>query len=478
MLLHFFPTITENKVVKAITSFLYSKYHIFAVALMTLLCNIIGFEQVYYYIVIVFACIIPALICDDMLPVLAPLAMTYSSVSLKNNNAAAGTSLFSGSAKINLIIQIALVLVFILTRLVFDLVIKKERRRYFPRLTLGYLALGLGLMLGGLFTSYYVGEKLLYPLVIFLSLSLCYFLLLYLVDWKKVEGSYFFWIMSCYGICLSCEVIYMFISIKAGNTSFVSSFNQMFTGWGMRNNIASQICLCIASPFYLAIKSKKPLVFLWMPVFMLASCALTNSRWGTFVGFLLLVAGAIIYFLRVEKRQRIECAILYAAILVLLLPLAIIKFDFIKEAFAHFFTDTSDSYTFTQGRDVIFKWAIEDYRENRYFGVGFYQCKAYIFENFSGKFVPRRYHNIYLQFLASTGLVGLLMYFVHRYQTLMLTFRKPSLEKTFAYFSIVALVVTSFLDNHFFNIGPGLNYCIALAFIEGMCIKTKSLESK
>jgi O-antigen ligase len=104
-------------------------------------------------------------------------------------------------------------------------------------------------------------------------------------------------------------------------------------------------------------------------------------------------------------------------------------------------------------------------------GVGFFHFDGYKFNNFSTGFVPPRYHNTIIQFLASTGFLGLIAYGFHRYQTIRITFKKPTLEKTFIFLSISALLLASLVDNNFFNLGPGLNYCVALACIEGINIQ-------
>ena len=332
--------------------------------------------------------------------------------------------------------------------------------------------MGLAFILAGLFSIYYEAKHILYPVVVFLSLSFCYFILLFVIDWKKTEKSYFAWVMTFYGLVISCEVIYIVISIKMGNTIFISNLGQIFTGWGMRNNIAGQISLCVAAPIYLAIKSKKPLIYLWMPLFMIVSCFLVNSRGGALTSCLIFVIAIIIYFVKVDKIARIKGIAMLGAVTLAGIVLFVVKFNAVKELLSRFFASIgeSDMYVITQGRNETWMHGMSDFFENTLFGVGFYQCKDYIFYNFTTGFVPARYHNIYIQFLASTGLFGIAAYFYHRAQTLFITFKKPSLEKTFIYFTVLALVISSLTDNHFFNIGPGLNYCMALAFIEGMNI--------
>ena len=47
------------------------------------------------------------------------------------------------------------------------------------------------------------------------------------------------------------------------------------------------------------------------------------------------------------------------------------------------------------------------------------------------EFWPARYHNTYVQFLATAGLIGLISYIIHRFQTLVLLFKNNTLESIF-----------------------------------------------
>ena len=62
----------------------------------------------------------------------------------------------------------------------------------------------------------------------------------------------------------------------------------------------------------------------------------------------------------------------------------------------------------------------------------------------------------------------MLAYIFHRYQTIKLFVKKPTLEKTFIALSLVIFLSTSLLDCHFFNIGPTMFYSLALLFAENL----------
>lgn len=474
MLLEFFPQLKRNFVVGLINKFLYSRIYIVFIGLLTLLCNIFSFEIPLFYLVVTLGAIIPCLISDDYLPVIAPLSMIYCSISWKSNNAMLGTSIFGGNKIIHLYVLVGLIALFILPKVIYDL-IKKKERRIKPALWLGFLVLLPCYVLGGIFSGYYESKTTIFGLVTFLSISGCYFIILYAINWKNIKKDYFFWVMMVLGLVVSFESIYLFIGNILWNNKFAfEDTTEMYTGWGMRNNIAAQICLCCTAPLYLAIKSKR---FNWLYILssllMFFGCMLTNSRGGTFVSILLLIVGFVLLFIKSNRKQRIIALATVTFLGIAFRTFYLCSKDTILSAFPRIL-DPESTPSFLNGRQRDWGYAIEDFKHNVFFGVGFYQCKAYQFFNFSTGFVPPRYHNIYLQYLASTGLVGLFAYLFHRYQTLRQTFRKPTLEKTFIYFTVIALVLTSMVDNHFFNMGPGLNYCVALAFIEGIEINKRS----
>ena len=477
MLLMLFPSLKESKVIKTINVSLNSIYYILFIGIGTLLCNIIGFEIPWYYTIVVVGLIIPALFSEDLLAMVAPLSMTYSSVSMKNNSIKYNTSLFKGSNFVHLIILISIIVVFLSVRIIFD-IIKNKERQIKPALLWGYVVLFFAYLFGGLLSPYYEERTIAYSLVSFFCVCIFYFILLYAVNWNRVPKEYYFWIMLVYGLVVSVQVFHMYAISLTGSDAFTSFDGHMYTGWGMKNNIAAQIALCVTAPTYLAIKNKKfACLFLLAPFVMVTACLLTNSRGGTIFSLLLFVISLVIYFVRSDKSQTIQGLVTISCFVIAAAVFFIIKKDVILAS--HIFSAGSSSGSLDEtlsGRITTWIHGIEHFSENELFGVGFYQCHDYKFVNIQTGFIPPRYHAIYIQFLASLGLFGLLAYFIHRYQTLKLTFKNPTLEKTFIFFTVAALIATSWFDNHFFNFGPGINYCVALAFIEGINIKKNKLK--
>ena len=119
--------------------------------------------------------------------------------------------------------------------------------------------------------------------------------------------------------------------------------------------------------------------------------------------------------------------------------------------------DTLNGYS--SGRIEIWKTGLDQFIHHPVFGVGWYQIPNLGFQ--------ARYHNTLVQLLASTGIFGTLCYAFHRFETYYVTFKKPNLEKTFAFITILSILISSLLDCFLFNIWLGFEYGFLLAYIEG-----------
>ena len=384
MLCELIPKLTNNKIVSLINKFLYSKLYIVLIGVLTLLCNIFSFEIPLFYIVVTLGAIIPFFLCDDYLPVIAPLSMIYVSISWKANNVSLGTSLFGGSKVVHLYILLSLIVLFIFPKVIYD-VIRKKERRVKPSLWLGYIILIPCYVLGGIFSGFYDGKTALFGLVNVLSISGCYFIILYAINWKNVKNDYFFWVMMALGLVVSLETIYMFIgNIVWGNIYLYKDYSSMYTGWGMRNNNAAQICICATAP--LAIKSKRlNWLYILASIVMIFGCMLTNSRGGAFVTVLMFIVGFVFLFIKSDRKQRIVAVTTITLLFIAFRTFFIVSKDVLLVTFPRLF-DPKSITTFLNGRQFNWSDAIQDFKHNVFFGVGFYQCKAYQFFNFSTGF--------------------------------------------------------------------------------------------
>ena len=110
------------------------------------------------------------------------------------------------------------------------------------------------------------------------------------------------------------------------------------------------------------------------------------------------------------------------------------------------------------------------------FGEGYYSFQGYIWNltSHTPTFLPARIHNTHFQIIASCGLLGILSYIYHRYQTIKILRNCQKDPATIVIkTTLVIFLLMSILDCHFHNLGPGFIYSAILLLLEKVYSKTK-----
>ena len=114
------------------------------------------------------------------------------------------------------------------------------------------------------------------------------------------------------------------------------------------------------------------------------------------------------------------------------------------------------------GRFALWQQAFALFLENPILGAGFY---AFNVDTAVFGPLPKMAHNLILQLLMSTGVVGLCAYGWYLFDTAHLVFKKPNVMKTMLSLSLLALILGSMLDNFVFNVYPMYLFGVLLAII-------------
>lgn len=451
----------DNTIIQYIKRGLESKHCAILIAVLTLLSNLFSWEipVMYAYAAIVAAV---SLLCEDMRTLIPMACCAYFLFSKVNNPLdKANTSVFlSATGLANLIAAALIVAVFAIARLVFELVTNKERRKM-PKLVWGFVALGAAYVLGGLFSTYYALDTVIFGLVQILALSFSYFFFFFTVDFKKIDKSYFAYLMTVVGFLLCGEVVGMLH--YGGFFTTVGGFDRgnLYTGWGVYNNVAGALIMCMPAPFYYATTKKCGWPYILLGNLFFIALLFVQSRGGMVFGSCLYALCVLVTIWKAKARLPLivtELAVLVSAGLICLI--------FQKEI-ADMFMSVIDRGMNDSGRFDIYINGLEQFFEFPVFGNGFYACEAFRWgDNSIGAFLPARYHDTYVQLLASGGMVAFIAYSFHRLQTLRMIFKKRNVEKYFIGMCVLGLLLTSILDCHFFNFGPGLTYSALLLFLE------------
>jgi hypothetical protein len=460
--------------VQAINSFLRSPGYILALSLLTVVCNLLGLELVYYTLVIALGLYVITL-SKDLLPIMPMIMLCYIVPSVKNNPGRHGDSIFSfsnGGAYI--LVLASVVVVFLIWRLISD----KEMGRAFlthkRSLVSGMLFLGVGYLLSGIGSYRYFdvfGRNLLFAFLQFISIALLYFLFTATVDWFNVPKDYLAWMGLGIGFTVLPQLLMAYLSGQAFMEGTGTMDRELiYTGWGMHNNIGGLMVMMIPFAYYLAYTKKHSWVYNLLGTILLGGVMLSCSRTAMAVGAGIYLVCAVI--LLKNKRTRKENLWVYCIGALAVLGFVAVFFEKLMEIFSLFFEEIG----LVSKRDVLLENGLKKFGNDPIFGGSFF------FKGTPGEFVPwdfseqatfssffpPRWHNTLVQIAASCGVVGLVGYGFHRFQTFRMLWKNRSTENLFIALYLAVLLLCSLMDCHFFNVGPVLFYSMALAFAENI----------
>jgi O-antigen ligase len=285
------------------------------------------------------------------------------------------------------------------------------------------------------------------------------------VRWDKTRKDYLVWIGFAIGCLLLWEIFWIY---HTGNVIEDGVINRraIFTGWGMYNNIGSTLAMTIPFPFYLAAKYRQGWLGTLTGSVFLVGVLLTCSRTSIFCGCAIYFV-CVLLMLSYAKDWKAN-----TFTLIFFTGAAIAALYFFGDQIKELFSALLDKGLDSSDRDEIYAEGIKLFSKYPILGGSFfspdYMPWAWATNASFTSVFPPRWHNTYVQLLASCGIVGLATYAIHRWQTVKLFVKNRTPEKAFTACSIIVLLTTSLFDCHFFNVGPVLFYSMALAFAENI----------
>ncbi len=485
MLYFYFSKIRENPVIKTLNKFIYSPWYMVFVSMIMVASNVFGLEFFAFYaytLIGLYVC----LFADDCFPLAPMFCCGYMLFSADNNPAVNhGETIFSSEGNIvQLIVIVLFIIIMLTTRFLFELIVVRRKQKKLPALTFGFIALGAAYLLSGIFTPGYGGKELAYAALQIVSLCITYFFFFYTVNWEKRKLSDGAAMLSAIGFGLFLEIAGMYLNPRVLALIQSGAFERgdLLSGWGVYNNVGGMMAMLVPAPFYFACTKKNGWLYLLLATLFLGGVFLTQSRASILTGGMiygLCCIFAVIYTPR--GRRKFYVLVLFGFVGLALFAGAILLLKVDITMLESLFQEGSKD----NGRMEIYKSGIEQFLSKPIFGKGFYAPieDKHIYDIFTHQygwehigddfFIPPRYHNTVVQLLATGGIVAIAAYLFHRVQTILLFFIKPAAHKTFLGLSVLALLIASLLDCHFFNIGPGLTYGLILLCAEMLPYKKK-----
>ena len=443
-------------------------------AVLTCLAFAYSKEFEFYCFVIAYATLV-ALFADDLSPLIPLFVFCYIAPSAQNNPGVSEESIFYGESGLTLLLLVSVAVVIIFARIGFDEDMGFSRLFGESReLTLGMIALGAAYMLSGIGSEHYEEyalKNIFFAFIQFMSIFLLYFILSGTVNWSIYKPSYLALTGVCMGLIVAFELGYLYFYGDVIVDGEIFKEN-IYTGWGISNNLGAMLTMAIPFPFYFACKYRFSAPAILTSVLLLAAVFFTASRTAAIFAVIIFIVSLVYAFFKSENR--VEMAISSLIILFITITIVLLYVDKLGDVFARVMQMVkADDNAFginDSGRLSIYKDGLRAFRDAPFLGQTFYPIDYSIFDFSSvdafSSFFPPRWHNTIVQVLASCGSVGIAAYIFHRASTVMTFIKHRNTTNTFIAFSILGLIGMSLLDCHFFNVGPVLFYSIMLAVIE------------
>ena len=463
----------EQPIFQRIDQFLYSPAYFICLGIITVLSNIFSLELVAYPLILLTG-IYVCLFARDLLPLLPIFACGYVSPSYSNNPGKNDESIFSiagGGLYIGaLLLALVICLVY---RLVTDpdfggkQFLKKKRK-----LLSGMLILSAAYAISGLGSGQwaeYGWRNLLFAFLQLVGIAGLYYLFSGAVRWQKAPKDYLLWTGICLGYVLIAELVGIYIKEHVVIRGEIVR-DRIVTGWGHYNSMGALFAMMVPLPFFLTGRKKDAWFGYLTASLFCAGLLFTCSRGSILVGVPIYLLG---YIASLIHHRRVGAGrwtyIVHGIIALSAVALFILFSDDLLRLFRVLPNMGADD-SFQMRLDTY----VEGFRQFRKYpllGGSFFPLKEGLYKWASdattfGYLFPPRWHNTLVQLLATGGVVCLAAYIVHRVQTVKLFVKNCSVEKTVIGMSILAMLLTSMVDCHFFNVGPVLLYSAMLAVVE------------
>ena len=464
MFVEAFPKFNNAKIVRALRAYFGSVWHVIVVALIMTLSAVFSLEIAAAYCYLAIAVLV-CLFCEDVRALVSVIICVPMSLSIPNNlsnpSAVFAETIFAdNAAMLQIGFCVAVAAVLLVGRLV-AMLITGRGGRGMPRLTIGFLLLFAAYLLGGLLSPYYSVSTVLFGALQCLMIGLAYFYFYYTVDWKKTPKGYIASVFAVIGFALVIQVLNMYFRNSVVVDGVIER-GYLYPGWGTYNNIGCVTAMCIPAICYFAVTQKHGWIFTLLAATVMAGVILTQSRGSILFGGIVYVAGMIIVLVKSKSRERLLHCIVIAVIVI---AIAICVFVF-REKLQNLFNALLRVKTDDAGRKELFIQAWDYFRKYPVFGVG-WGGERWI-QNGNNFLLFFMAHNTFLQVLGSLGVVGMIAYLFHRFQTLKMVFRKFSIEKCFTALIAFDVLFMSMMDVHVFIVETAMFYSIVLVFLEGI----------
>ncbi|MBQ7375276.1 MAG: O-antigen ligase family protein [Clostridia bacterium] len=344
----------------------------------------------------------------------------------------------------------------------------------------GIVCMDVALILNGLFSSSWKPMGVVYGLLTAIPLTLFYCLFLTVIARSKDGVAYACKTLVAVGFATSAQVIITALKLAHFNNLLVTFDSgaerinryMLAMAWGPPTIVGAVIAVTIPAALYLARSRKYPLLSYASAIFLWIMTIFIDTRSAIIFGGIVLFFGMIFCCIggRNKKIIRIVTLVLILGALIAMLwfflhdpqkseniidkILDALRLDFDSEG-----NDSLESLLGSRADIWLGGW--KDFLRAPIFGSGIVSGDYPLDEVYSNM-----YHNVFIEFLGSMGIVGLLAFLIHLKHGLEAIIRRYSLDKLLLLSVPLCILGMSLVDNFFFYPNFVIIYAAFLACAE------------
>ena len=251
-------------------------------------------------------------------------------------------------------------------------------------------------------------------------------------------------------LVVSIQAIYMMFHLLNSGIALFDIINDklMFLGWGNPNHYVAILNVASIMALYYFTKHRestiKRVISLVLIFIYLFAGLLTASRAGYLAYVITLGIGLIIYCMyafAINKKNRYK-EIPYWTFIITMISLGLVMFYF-TGLMEDITAKMAEMGANINGRDVLYKIAIERFNEHTLFGAGVYTTHYYHPEIWN-------YHNYFFQMVGTCGILGALAFLLYLYFSIKRSMR-INLYSIFTLIVILYFLIHGFYDTIYFH---------------------------
>ena len=440
-----------------------SKFLPFLTAAVALCCYFTGLDLVimYYFAAVAITMLI---VLDDLTPLVCQFPFLHVMVSRTNSPSytVGGSDYYFKTA---VIVQCAILAALFICAMIYRIIMLGVKRKFKPTpVFFGLCALAVTFLLNGVAAKNYDFMNLAY------GAAMAFFFLGIFVlvkDNINVSKDTFVTVavgLLAFSVLLITELTVTYLTVDGVFANGEINRDKLMYGWGVHNTMGMYLVLCIPSATYLAGRYRYSFPLTLYSVVLVIAAFMSMSRQAMIAAVIIFAICGVI--LLVKGKNRIANTLIIGAAMIGAIIITGLKQDAVFPYFKKLFDNlVIDGELNGSGRWQIWQLGIDNFKSQPVFGAGFFVDIPQAAEMVGLGFIPLMYHNTFIQMLAACGILGLLAYAVHRVQTIISYFKNVTVDRSFIAVTVLAMLVTSLVDNHLFYIFPTIVYSSLIAIL-------------